>query len=249
MTDLTAIITCKNRTENLGYCLGSIDVCSPRPDCILVDFGNEIPLHKYAKVYPWLTVIRAVNDTDLFHKTRALNIGIKAAKTKYVCLTDTDQIFQPNFFGIVLAELTKGKKRFIRCKTFFSTFQPAIPPTSMNWLRYRQFLSKVKQRQIKDPHGEGCCHGVSRAWLMSVNGHDEQYIGWGYEDKDLVLRARAAGFTMVWIDDQTSMVHLPHKRNKNYFKFTHINRNKDYFNKKRGNVRVKVNSNRKWGVQ
>lgn len=246
--NLTAIISCKDRVENLAYCLGSINVCNPTPKCVLVDFGNIHPLQRYAKKYSWLSVVRVDKNTELFHKTRAMNIGVKAAKTDYVCLTDVDQIFQPNFFGIVLAELRNSSKVFVRCKTYFSTYLPPFPADTINWLKYRKFLANVRRKQIKDPHGEGCCHGVSKKWLISVRGHDEKYIGWGYEDKDLVLRASAAGYNMVWVDNKTSMVHLPHKRDKNYFRFAHISKNKARFEKKREHIRVKAN-NTVWGMK
>ena len=101
---------------------------------------------------------------------------------------------------------------------------------------------------MKKPHGEGCCHGVRTEWLKETGGHDERYIGWGYEDKDLALRAKSAGFKMVWIDNQTSMIHLPHPRNKNYFSNKHISANKNLFESKRLKVpSIKVNIGKKWG--
>lgn len=244
----TAIIACKDRDENIKYCLQSINMCSPRPRCILVDFGSDFPLINYRNGFSWLTVIRVDRKTDLFHKTRAINIGIKRAKTPYVCLTDADQIFQPNFFGILEKTLITDPKSFVRCKTYFANRLPGFNPEEINRGHYKHFLRTVIANQTKKPHGEGCCHGVLRKWLLDVGGHDEKYIGWGYEDKDLVMRAKSNGYHMVWIDDKTSMVHLPHQRNKGYFCFKHISKNRTRFENKRKNVQVVANSRNRWGI-
>ena len=220
-----------NRETNAKYCLASINICKPTPRCILVDYGSAKPLTHFGDMYPWLTVVR-VNNITKFHKTRALNIGIQEVKSDYTCLTDIDQIFQPNFFNILLQELRP--RRFVKCKTHFAHVLPKFPPRKVNFMKYREYLRQVKADPVRDPHGEGCCQGILTKRLRALGGHDETYIGWGYEDKDLEFRARRSGLSIVWIDDRTSMVHLPHERNKAYFNRAQIVKNKAIFNRKKG---------------
>jgi glycosyltransferase involved in cell wall biosynthesis len=247
--DLTVLITCKDRVKNLRWCLQSIAQCNPRPELLLVDFGNEPPLEHLKKTYgDWLHIIRAVHNTKSFHKTRALNIGIKNIKTKYVCMTDSDQIFQPNFFGVVEHVLKNNPTAFVQCKTFFLRgLFDNVTSFDLTPALYHKMLEYAKNDDFKKPHGEGCCHGVTHEWLMTVNGHDEKYIGWGYEDKDLVLRATHCGRQILWIDHATSMVHIPHQRDMNYFGFEVRHKNELYYQAKLGNVLPIVNINCPWG--
>ncbi len=246
--NLTAIIACKNRLKNLKWCLTSIAQCDPRPQVILVDFGNNPPLTKYAEIYSWLHVVRVLNKTQNFHKTRALNIGIKQVSTKYVCMTDSDQIFQPNFFGIVEHVLKNNSDAFVQCKTYFLRgLFDNVTADDLNPFLYYHMVNFAKKDNFKKPHGEGCCHGVHHTWLMSVNGHDEKYIGWGYEDKDLVLRAVHSGLRVIWVDHATSMLHLPHQRDNSYFGYEIRHKNELYYQSKIGNVNPIVNVNCAWG--
>jgi GT2 family glycosyltransferase len=233
MTDkITAVIACKDRDKNAQYCLASINVCNPTPACILVDYGSARPLKRFEKMYPWLHIIR-VDAPGGFHKTRALNIGIAAVTTEYACLTDIDQIFQPNFCNVVLQEVQPS--RFIKCKTHFAKQHPKFAPNKMNYVRYHKYLTYVQSDPVRAPHGEGCCQVLLTKHLNSLGGHDETYIGWGYEDKDLEYRARRMGLKTIWIDDRTSMVHLPHPRDTQYFNHIRIAQNKARFSGKKGN--------------
>jgi len=248
LKDISIIMAHKNRLTNLKYCLASIDSCVYTPSVVLVDFGSNFDVRNvldwYEKCYKWLKVVKVDRNTKLFHKSRALNIGIRAAETKYVCMTDVDQIFQPNFYSIFAKEISN--ENFIRCKTQFLSHLPKISPKNLNLGIYRELLVESKKDPQRKSFGEGCCHGVSRDWLLSVNGYDEKYIGWGYEDNDLVYRAKESGYDMFWVDSLTSMIHLPHPRDVTYFSNKLISANKAYFigRHKRSII---ANSGKQWG--
>lgn len=246
--DLTAIIACKDRDENIELCLSSIRDCVPRPQLILVDFDSKKPLTRYKTIFPWATIIRTEHNAKVFHKTRALNIGIKAAATKYVCLTDADQIFQSNFFGAVHQALQEPQV-FVMCSTLFLDRMPSKDLCARNYsdFVYNNLLTLAK-RSHKHPHGEGCCHGVLRDWLLSVGGHDESYIGWGFEDKDLHLRAMHAGLKEIRINNVTTMVHLPHGRDIGYFNKKFRLANEARFEAKKRVMEAIANVNKDWGV-
>jgi len=242
MKDLTVIMAYRNRERNLKACLTSISRNTYIPEVIVVDFGSNRNVASFLRKYEWLHVIRVMH-RGIFHKSRALNIGIKAAKTKYVCMTDVDEVFQPNFFEIVRNSLTDNN--FIRCKTYFLDI---FPSQFIREFKYKSVLDLAKRRNFKRPHGEGCCHGVNLDWLLSARGYDERYVGWGFEDKDLVLRAEYSGLRMKWVDDKTSMVHLPHQRDPAYFSEVRRIENEKIFKQKRnsGKIAIKVNDNG-WG--
>lgn len=242
--DLTLLLTCKDREYNLKYCLKSIQAVSNKPKVILVDFGSLKPLTVYKDMYDWLTIIRVNKNTKLFHKSRALNIALRYVKTKYVCASDVDQIFNPNFFDILYSTLSTQKKAFIMCKTYFIH---RIKDAVLNESSYSDLLT-IAKKQTRELYGDGCCNGVETEWLRKVQGWDEQYLGYGAEDSDLALRAALSGFKIIWIDNRTNMIHLPHRKQGSYYSVSFINRNKKIFlNKRKTRPSVIANIGFKWG--
>ncbi|MFA5132712.1 MAG: glycosyltransferase family 2 protein [Candidatus Paceibacterota bacterium] len=239
--DLTALIAVKDREFNINYCLSSIDKCNPKPKCILVDFGSKIPLSGRFN-YDWLQVIRVTRNTSLFHKARALNIGLKKTTTKYVCATDADQVFNPSFFGVVHDLLMKNPKAFVMCYTYFLYKAPNFKPHELN---YHALLKQVRASKSK-LSGDGCCNGINKDFLMSVHGWDERYIGYGAEDSDMNLRARLRGYNIVWAHKYTNMIHLPHSRSTPYHSASYLSANRKMYYTRRRIKDVVVNP-RNWG--
>jgi cellulose synthase/poly-beta-1,6-N-acetylglucosamine synthase-like glycosyltransferase len=244
MLDMTVLLACKDREYNLQYCLKSISLSSELPKVILVDFGSKNSLERYMEQYPeWLTVVRASKSTGFFHKARALNIGLRRVKTQFVCATDVDQVFNPNFFEKIFCNLMKCPKIFIMCKTFhIRNFTLSLKEYS-----YGKLLD-IAKKQTKRVYGEGCCNSVETEWLKSVRGWDENYIGWGAEDSDLMLRARFSKFKVIWMQNLTNMIHLPHSKNAIYYSNIYTRRNRQYLSMRRRKPSdIIVNKNKNWG--
>lgn len=215
--DLSVIITCKDRDENLAYCLASISTCNPVPaQVILVDFGSKNPLTEYSDKYPNLVhTIRVTRDVAIFHKARALNIGLRAAQTKYVCLTDADQVYQTDLFKIVYDKAC-SLNDLVMCKTKLLHDKPGWFTLDTVRTRYNdlvRYASETYPRMV----GEGCCQCLETKFMVDLGGYDERYVGWGYEDTDFICRARRRGKTPWYIHEMSSMVHLPHSRAANYY--------------------------------
>lgn len=245
--NLSAIITCKDRYENLKFCLSSIWACRPRPRTIVVDFGSKEPL-SFPEYKSWVTIIRVNRNTELFHKARAINIGIKSVQTKFLCITDADQVFNPNFFGVVHSVLNRNPKSFVMCRSYFLTEKQRFLPFDLSGVIYSNMLIDAKRSGI-NPHGDGCCNGVSTAWAHATHGYDESYVGYRAQDSDFALRAVAGGLVKVWIQYKTSMIHLPHKRIGEYYDSVHVIRNKQKYKytAASSNKAIVVNKKGSWG--
>jgi len=226
---LTAIVTCKNR-DNIRMCIASMRACYPRPHCIVVDFGSTIPV-EFPGHSSWLKVIRVERNTDMFHKARALNIGIRHVTTPYLCIVDADQIFSPNFFGVVLSTLKRIPNSFVMCKTYSLLRQPVIPSFDHKGITFSSLLQEAKHSGIP-LHGDGCCNGVSTKWAVAVHGYDETYVGYRAQDSDFALRAVFGGLKKTWIEGVANMVHLPHPRSGAYYSDQYKVTNKRKYKKK-----------------
>lgn len=244
--DLTCILACKNRNRNLKYCLESINANKKVPQVILVDFGNNPPLEA---TYPWMRTIRVTKDTEKFHKARAINIGIKSLKTRYVCITDVDQIFQPNFFAVVSNVLNRYNNCFVLCWTYRLNRIPRGLTEKDVGEKYNLFLAQAK-KDTKRLFGDGCCHATTTKWIKATRGYEESFIGWGPEDSDMTYRAHWVwGKKLINIRNRTSMIHLPHPKriNKEYYDSSVRDRNIKLYKDRRNSKTKVANAGKEWG--
>lgn len=168
-----------------------------------------------------------------FRVARIRNSAIQKARGEYIVFIDQDTIPRHDFIAkhLALAEqqyfvsgsrvyldkvltekvLSEGQDithhsfwwylklaRQKHCNRFLPMLRVALPA----WLR------KYKKRQWK---GTANLLGVWRDDLIVVNGYDEQYIGWGYEDSDLVCRLLAHGTRRKLGKFATEVIHLHHE--------------------------------------
>lgn len=243
--DLTVLIAVKDRTFNLKYCIESIKNNSYRPNVIIVDYGSEDPV-RFDKYLDWVRVIHVNRKKLFFHKSRALNIGIKQICTKYVCVTDADQIFSENFFKIVYDKLSHDNNICVKCKTYKLHRIPELITVENVSSMYESLLLPLAKEHTNKLYGDGFCHGIDVEFLLQNNGFDEQFIGWGYEDSDMTYRSlkKKKGIDITHI---VTAIHLPHKIDNTYTKNKFKEKNKLYFLKKK-KLGLTTNNNKKWGL-
>ena len=56
----------------------------------------------------------------------------------------------------------------------------------------------------------GMNHGVHRDDYVRVDGNDQSFEGWGFEDSDLAIRLQNAGVRLIWARGGSTVVHLWH---------------------------------------
>jgi glycosyltransferase involved in cell wall biosynthesis len=144
-----------------------------------------------------------------FRAARIRNKAISKSQAEYIIFLDGDCLIQQDFVEkhIRLAEpgyFVPGNR--ILCQPSFSkrllTDRPNINHTCY-WLHKRLF-AKInrtlplytlpsgarwrKWNKYQWKHAKTCNLGIWRKDLFTVNGFDEKFIGWGYEDSDLIIR-------------------------------------------------------------
>jgi glycosyltransferase involved in cell wall biosynthesis len=249
LKDLTVVIACKDRDENLSLCLSSIVHCNPRPNGIyLVDFGSHTNLRvKYKAYFPYVVVIRVTSCTDTFHKARAINIGLKAVRTKYVCFTDTDQIFDPGVFGVVNHMCARYTKPFIYSSTYSikSGIPHGVTPENVT-SKYGELLELAKTESR--PYGDGCLHAVKTGYAKTIHGYEEGFVGWGPEDSDFRRMAKKNKLTFIDITKNTTMIHLPHAKTGAYYSKAIYTKNLALYRHRRKIGARSSNDGNSWGL-
>jgi GT2 family glycosyltransferase len=192
--DITVVIAIKNRDcIRAKRCVNSLLDQNYPCKIIIVDYGSD-DKSWYSEVFGnnrKITLIKVTKNTKIFNKSRALNIGFKHANSKYILSTDIDCIFAINFIKEVMKALTKNKKIIV--------------------LSQKIDLDKEgKEIETHEPSASGSCIAINSKWINKVHGYDEFYTCWGREDNDLVDRAVADGYEIIWITDKTKIYHQWH---------------------------------------
>jgi glycosyltransferase involved in cell wall biosynthesis len=192
MSDLTFVMVIKNRDRvRAERCIDSLLNQTYPVDIIVVDYGSD-DTSWYSDVFGKVNLIYVKRDTTIFNKSRALNIGFKHTKTKYVVSTDIDIIFASNFAEEIMDVFNANNKAIVLCQKI-------------------DLDQNGNEEDVHEPSASGSCIAIDREWIYKVHGYDEFYTYWGREDNDLVDRAKEDGYEVVWVTDKTKMWHQWHK--------------------------------------
>ena len=157
-----------------------------------------------------ITLIRVGEPHDAWCKPLALNTGIQASRpaSPYVMTMDADMVLQDNFMSCVHSALTANANNLVLCQ---SSDLPRLGADTRP-IALAEFDALRRRSRLRGTYGTGGIQAVRRSFLLEVRGYDEDMRWWGAMDNDMVRRARAHGMDVVWISDQTSMLHQWHTR-------------------------------------
>ncbi|MBU0958233.1 MAG: glycosyltransferase [Nanoarchaeota archaeon] len=215
--DVSVIMFVKNRGDfRIFNALKSIrlqDYPQKLIKIIIVDYGSDskhIPYYKKACERFNVEYIRVENDGE-WNKSHALNIAIRKVNTKYILSTDVDIIFEKNYFKNVISELKRDFFQVVLCKPF------DCPEGQINSEvdvveKYEEFKKECTYRTKGEPsyhHGTGINFALTFFYKL-MRGYDEEYVGWGVMDDDVVKRFNLMGMKTNFITEKTSYLHQWH---------------------------------------
>lgn len=134
------------------------------------------------------------SDDGIFSITRAANAGVSEALARnmeVIIKTDIDCILSDDFFRFVSANV-KGNRGYA--------------------FRYWQLYQNGKTK--RDPRTMGTIAMTRKSWI-NCSGYNQQMRGYGYDDYDIVMRARRTG-SELRIVREPKVLHVYHeKHNRN----------------------------------
>ncbi len=163
---------------------------------------------------------------DGFRLARCRNEGVAASTAPYLLFTDGDCILPPDHLAIHLLARRPGRviagdcvrldeaamARVDAASLRDGRFPRRLPAGELGRLRLKGLRAKVYElcRASMRPRLSGNNIGLWRSDYERVNGFDEQYVGWGFEDRDLQHRLERIGVRASSILLRTAPVHLWH---------------------------------------
>ena len=134
-----------------------------------------------------------------WNRSRALNIGVRRSRTKFVLTTDVDMIFAPNFVEEVLK--AQDGQVVVQCA-------PRWLPEAFAYSGTR--VGSWDTCPIGDRAQKGGCQCVPYDAMVKIGGFDESCEYWGAEDRDLHKRLLRFGLSERWVNNSTSIYHQWH---------------------------------------
>ncbi len=210
---ISVIVTTYNWPEALGLCLDSL---LNQPDrnfeILIADDGSEQATADKIKHYQ----NRDIAIRHVFHADRGFRAGtirnkaVAQSHGDYLIFTDGDCLLFPDFIEkhrqlaekgyfvpgnrVLLNQaftrhvLTRPVPLYQASLLFFGTLRLQKKINRISPL-LRLPLGNLRKLQARKWQQAMTCNlGVWKADFLQVNGFDEQFEGWGYEDSDLVIR-------------------------------------------------------------
>lgn len=222
------VINTYNAPEKLDGVLRWLAASSQRPDEILIaDDGSRSDtrdlINAWRHKMPLWRLKHVWQEDSGYRRSRILNLAIAEAGVDYLVFIDGDCLPFRRFIADhrILAErgcFVQGRRCFVP--------EHLVPKllagkTSLGMLFAAGWLGgKFKAirwprpiiKRGRELHGIlGCNLGIWRDDLISVNGYDESFEGWGAEDSDLAARLYHHGLERKFVYGRAQLAHLNHQ--------------------------------------
>ncbi|MAH82563.1 MAG: glycosyl transferase [Flavobacteriaceae bacterium] len=253
---VSLIISTYNSSEVLNVIIDAVSKQVKLPnEIIIAEDGNEINTHKV--IDSWKNKISSklihVNQEDFgFRKALILNKAVNISKSDYIIQIDGDCIPNKYFIYDHIINAKKGcylfgtrvhiKKtyvsKFLYCYQnnnkilTFSLFSPYIKKR-FRIIRIPFFKYFYKQNNTISHKFRGCNTSFWRKDFISVNGYNNDFIGWGREDSDLMIRLHNNNIKGKRVKFCAIVYHLDHdQKDESHFSENDLIQKSSILNKK-----------------
>lgn len=220
------IITAYNKWDYLQRSLEAVRELKPQPtELIIADDGSADETRKNIDAFlasvSDVPVLRHVwQDDKGYRRSRVLNQAIAQCTSDIVVFTDSDCLPHRRFIGdhrklLKTGHYISGGRAYID-ETALDRFDISLPGRILGVLRGYVYPKKAAFRfpgiESWETNASPCGANLSfwRDDLIKLNGFDECFEGWGFEDTDLMMRAENLGLTRQRICQRCLIYHQEH---------------------------------------
>jgi glycosyltransferase involved in cell wall biosynthesis len=265
---LSIIVTTYNWPQALKLVLAALaSQVTPEMEVIIADDGSNAETSVVVENFKNKmqgNLIHIWQPDEGFQAAKIRNKAIAKAKGEYLIFIDGDCIITKDFIQNHL-KLKQGHyfvtgNRVLLKKEFTSRLLTQIQPSSLHewgllhWIKARwknkinRFLPCVKLKILMKlvnlfskqrwQGAKTCNLAVWKKDLINVNGFDENFTGWGFEDSDLIVRLLRKGIKRKEARFYAPVIHLWHpeqsrdKVMENYHKLEQVIKSNSFLAKK-----------------
>lgn len=226
--DLSIVIPFRHdraeRLENLTAVLRHLTATLAGAEIIVIENGPARADDQPLPALPGLRHIRQITEAP-FHRTRLLNQGIEHLATRrFAASYDTDALIYPAAWAQALTLLRQGAPLVFPYGGRFCDARGSLRAQLL--ARPDLALPGADQAQAAPSKGRGdliCLHSNSvggvvlfdRATYSACGGYHEGFVGWGFEDAEIVERFARLGHTARRVAD-LALIHLSHPRGRGW---------------------------------
>jgi len=234
---ISVVTTIYNRPEHLRLLLGALAAQTRVPDEIVVaDDGSDaatVAALERLRAAGGIPVQVVRQEKDGYRLAAARNRAIRAATGDYLLFLDCDIAPLPDAVAVheraaAPRRLLCGHRALLDETTTRALFSAVPAPASADWEQAwagadRRELSAatrmfarhagLRRWHLARPHKPkllGCHFSLFREAAERVNGFDENFVGWGYEDDDFARRLYRAGVEPRSVIEEARALHLWH---------------------------------------
>ena len=237
MFEVSLLIPARNREQHanilFSHLFKDVAVQDNRIQVIIIDGNLTKTYHEQAKTFGF-TYIHSPCE-GIFHKTKLLNIGLSYAQGIKVVPYDIDllpwgntlakhcnfSMTCPNLLVSGYRLMVKNNVNMEHIQLHKSDFEIAPENSESALFKY---LSQRERFAV--------CPFFDKKTILSINGWDEKFKGWGAEDQDILERyLRKSKANLIQSYDLLYM-HLWHPVDNDWGEQEHIGRNRSLFNKR-----------------
>lgn len=209
-------------------------------ELILVEGDEQATVGALTADYDWLRYLH-IPMSGPFHKTVLLNHAARLARGTHRMMFDVDLLPGAGALALHLSLAVASPRCLVSGYRvqLASMFEPASAlPTSQEIVAQMDLTDATLLCPEDNPSalrkyllaGErfGVCPCFPAALFDEVGGVEEEFVGWGCEDQDLIERVCATGMTLVRSPDLLYF-HLPHERERDWVDAEMTARNRQKF--------------------
>lgn len=249
--DIAVIISTYERPHHLARCLASLAAqrgVDGRFEVVVTDDGSRdetLTLVAATARRASFPLTFTTHEHHGFQLARCRNEGAAASTAPYLLFTDGDCLLPSDHLQVHLEERWAGRVAGGDCLRLDAAASEGIDVAAVAdgtaLLRVaaaerRRMLWKARRaaayewlRMPMRPRLSGNNIGVWRADFERINGFDEQFVGWGLEDRDLQERLERVGVRVHSVLSRTAPIHLWHPPAPSFTRNGERTANRDYF--------------------
>lgn len=228
----TLLVTTYNWPEALNCTLQSIANQSVMPnEIIIADDGSTKEtfdlIEKWQKKIK-TPIIHSWQEDQGFRAAASRNKAIAKSSGEYIIMIDGDLLLHPEFikdhikhskhnqFTIgtrVLLTEEYSKELLLNDLPSFKVSGKDIISNSKNRINNSFLSNLISYKTLSHKQVRSCNMACFKSDLLKVNGFNEDFIGWGREDTELVVRLLNANIKRKNIKFNANVLHIYHKEN------------------------------------